>query len=219
VPALEAKEPLIQQELTPDYAARFAYLSFRHSQGNQWLQRQIVSFVHIIRPSWEVNESDVPAISIELNKLLQSYDIMREKGLHVSNTVATSPHGTDQAVSRIVYLMKNFLKIDDEPKPTIVETIAAEIIRADHYFLTKENGRNKTSPDIKVPLRDNFLSHAIRFGLNGNPTGLAEFDEMYRDVKAHISSGRLDQESQGKFDKVMEIYKTNHPEVAIMMQP
>jgi len=215
---LELEDPLIQQVLKPDYAACFIYHSFKHSQGNQWLQRQIVSYAHLIRPLWEVKESDARAISIALNQLLQSYDKMREKGLHVSNE-ATSPLGTSRAADQALYLMINFLKGENEPKPTIVEAITYGIIERDHYFFAKPNGRNKTSPDINSPSRDNWLSHAIHFGLNGNPTGLKEFDEMYRDARAYILSRKLDQESQGKFDKVLAIYTDKHPGVAINLQP
>ena len=217
--ALETKEPSIQEEeLTPEYAARYAYHSFRHSQGNQWLQKRIVDFTHSIRPSWKVDGSNLPVISEEFSKLLESFDRMKQQKLHAS-TEATSPYGTSRAADRILYLMEHFLKGESEPKEEIIKGIAGAIINQDHNFLTRENGRNKTDPDINIPLRDNWLSHAIHFGLNGTPTGLEEFNEMYSDVRDHILSGKLDQESQDKFEQVLKIYKDKHPGFEINMQP
>ncbi len=213
----------IKNILTPDYAARFAYHSFRHSQGNQWLQKQIVSYAHAIRPSWEVQQSDIPKISTALNTLLPSFEKMKQQGLHVS-TEATSYYGTSRATDRILGLMEHCLKGESEPKESelkgeIINDISKAIINQDHHFLIQKYGRNKIPPDINSPSRDDWLSHVVHFGLNGKPTGLKEFDEMYRDVRAHILSGRLDQESQKKFDEVLQIYKDKHSGVAINMQP
>ena len=213
--ALETKEPLIQQVLTPEYAARFAYHSFRHSQGGQFLEGNIVSYVHTIRRSWTFTEQDLPQALSEFNKLLLSYKKMQQKGLHLSGTNETNEYGTKRAVDRAFYLMQRFLKGAAEPKPTIVDSIASGIIQQDHLFLTRPLGRNKKNPDIRSPLRDNWLSHAVHFGLNNNPTGLAEIDEMYRDVRAHILRGQLDPKSQKKFDEVLQIYKDKHPGVVI----
>ncbi len=101
----------------------------------------------------------------------------------------------------------------------IVPELTRKILSRDQYYYDL-GGRPMRSvannADTPKPLEDKFLSHFCYYGLQGHPTGSAEFDKLFQEVR-NYALGVLQEEEQKPADihdsinQVITNYNIHHP--------
>ena len=92
------------------------------------------------------------------------------------------------------------------------------ILNRDNKYLVNRDGRFRIAdPDKKATFfEDKYLSLVCYFVLEGNPMGLADYDEMFRELVPFLTEplrGKLVDKNQ--FKGVVDIYLTYHPQSRI----
>lgn len=217
------RNPENAEKLTPRYASLVLFNSFRHSQGMPVLQRDIFSYIHIIRPTWKITREDKPKILEISQKMILSF-LFGTHGRKEGVTLHNSYPYKDRANTEIVYALADMedqfsyeAKSDPEKKRELVKKIADATTGKDLEFLSKENARNKIPNNSRRPFMDSWLSFIVHFGLNKNSTGVPELDEMYKDIREFIT--RPGAEISQELTEVLQFYRKKHPGVKINLNP
>lgn len=232
---IATKNPEMQNQLAPEYAARFLFHSFRHSQGYPSIQTHIFEYAHIIRPGWKIPKEEEKTILEISKKMILSF--IGQDGKHKTGIVLhqalPSTNQDGQIEGQLDEMRKAFSEqtnLYSDWKDIITAHIVRDIVVRDQDFLTKENGRERSPGHSEKPLMDPWQSFIVHFGLNRNPTGIAEFDEMYADVRKFIIthlSGKSSLEDNfidnddwiRNFKNVLRIYQEKHPGAKIDLSP
>jgi hypothetical protein len=221
------RNPENAEKLTPEYASLVFFNSFRHSQGIPIIQRDIFSYVHIIRPKWKISPEDKPKIlEISQNMILSflyGEEDKRKEGVILHDSYPPKNIAIVEIINRLGDMEDKF---NDKEKPTpekkreLIQKISESITSQDLDFLNRENGRER-NPDSKKPLMDPWLSFIVHFGLNKNSTEVPEFDEMYRDIRAFITrpGAEINQFWLNSFTETLNIYRKKHRGVKINLEP
>lgn len=220
-PELEARGTL-----TPEYAAHLLYHSFRHSQGSPNLQERIFNYVHFTRPEWRIAPKDKPTIRRLSGKLISKYlgEDNHKKGVMLHSPV--KDYDLDRNLDAgIDDMEKTFNGIHSfhREKGDLVSAITGDVIFHDLKFLELKTGRPRIPGSSEKPAMDPWLSFIVHFGLNRNPTGVTEFDEMYGEVRKVLFDPpveeRVYQDWSPSYQKVLEIYQEKHPGAPIDLNP
>lgn len=209
------------EKLTPRYASLVFFNSFRHSQGQTTIQKDIFSYLHIIRPEWKITQEDkAKTLEISQNMIfsfLYGKGHERKDGVTLHDSYPTKDRAGIDIIDQLGEMEEKFNdeeKSDQEKKRELIQKLAEDIADTDLYFM--EKGR-KRSPDRKSPPMDPWLSHIVHFALNKNFTGVPELDEMYKDIRAFIT--RPGAEINQKLTEILKIYRKKHPGVKINLNP
>ncbi len=207
-PQSEIKKPLEAQltGLTPDYAARILFQSYKHSQGLSGLQRDIFRYIHTIHPTWYMdNEQRKKVEELSEDRIIK----YRSSSLH-------SEADANDIKSVLVDMQSalNYGEDEGRGRGSLVKEVTRCIVERDYASLKLRNGRPRQLPNQNNPATDPWLSFLVYYGLNGNTTHLPELDRMYSDVEKFVTGEgleSLDKKTQAQFAVVMEIYKQKHP--------
>lgn len=217
-----SRNPENAEKLTPEYASRVFFNSFRHSQGIPNIQKSIFRYLHIIRPTWKITLEDKPKIlEISQNMILSFLygTDGRKEGVTLHDGYPNKDRVNTEIVHELAEMEEQFnyeAKSDPEKKSGLIQELADDITNQDLYFLNRENGRERNPPS-KKPSMDPWLSFIIHFGLNKNSTGVQELDEMYKDIREFIT--RPGAEINQKLTETLKIYRKKHPGVKINLDP
>lgn len=221
----EPKKPEIQQNLTPEYAALLFFHSFRHSQGIPALQTEIFKYVHLIRPAWRITSEDRPKIEEISTRKIDSFLGKQATTKHGVVAHRIISHSTEKVINVELEDMRDAFNGDyivipwiPGAKNRLVKQIAKYIITSDLDYCKRQYGRERNPSYSEKPLLDPWLSFVIHFGINKNSTNIAEFDQMYADIRKVILSGKvmnLKDRTQTKFAQLLEIYQQKHPNILI----
>ena len=190
-------------ELTPEYAARLIFWSFKLSQGNTELHREIFEYIHSIQPQWRITgemKDEIIQKSVEIsNKYL--------------NGSSASPHRVDQEKMRTeikgqLELLTQFLEKNtkyERPKEHILQVLQASFIERDFNFI--KNGR-KSSPD-------KYVSYICDYILKSKKTSIPEYDKMLADLKPLVIEDLKDTVEDPRFftslEKIVQEYNLANP--------
>lgn len=211
------------EKLTPRYASLVFFNSFRHSQGVLTMQRDIFSYVHIIRPKWKITLEDKPKILEISQNMIHSFlygTHGRKEGVSLHGSYPQKDRANTEMVHQLADMEEKFNdkeKSDPEKKRELIKKIADVITEKDLEFLSQEQGRNKIPHNSRRPLMDSWLSYIVHFALNKNSTGVPELDEMYKDIRAFIT--RPSAEINQNLTEILKIYRKKHPGVKINLNP
>lgn len=218
------RNPEHAEKLTPQYASLLLFHSFRHSQGVEEIQRDIFSYIHIIRPEWRITPEDKPGIFAGSKEMIHAFlygsGHGRKQGmaLHDSYPIQDIETVNIAIADALDHMEDRFDDKKSKPKKKreLIQIMSDSIINTDLHWLLEEDGRER-SPVSEKPKMDPWLSFIVHFGLNGNSTGVPELDEMYRDIRAFIvgSNVQINQE----LTEILKIYKRKHPGVKINLNP
>lgn len=216
----QLKTESLQETLTPEYAARFLFHSFRHSQGDSVLQSRIFSYAHLLRPDWTIDDGSRSKIREISQKMVFAF--LGGNGEGKKDVVVHTPSaiGDDAelgVMKELDYMEERF----DERAPNRDELstqITKLIIERDLKYLTRDGGRERAPASAQKPLLDPWLSFLVHFGLNRNPTGMVELDEMYKDVRVSVTKPSEERDLTG-FNDVLRIYQEKHPGTPIDLNP
>lgn len=214
--------------------------SFRFSQGLPALQREIFRYLHDIYPNSGIDDSTKNSITTEAMPTIRRFlKHTPEKAANINPApiilhsylfpdTPTNTTSIDDVDTKIEKEAKN--RIDDMQEifntdpgknPFSIHSIIRDIVARDFKFLYEKNGRPRNNPDQTYPMHDPWLSHLCHYGLNGNATGLPEFDQMFKDVNdclKNYGTSMLSWQTDSQLDHVMRIYNENHPQTPVKIK-
>ena len=103
------------------------------------------------------------------------------------------------------------------PREIMLRSVAIGLANSDHKYLVNRDGRFRIAdPDKKATFfEDKYLSLVCYFVLEGNPMGLADYDEMFRELVPFLTEplrGKLVDKNQ--FKGVVDIYSSLNDKIA-----
>lgn len=227
----EAPPILSSPEETPTaaYLENILFNTYYFSQGTSDLQKDIMQYIHKIRPTWSVSDE----IGSEVFSLNQ--DRIRRFLTHSQHSpVAAKPNHSvvhpaieketdipEETQTRVEQFkdIVNGNYDNRESVSNLLNRITIRIIKRDFHWLYEKNGRPRRHSNTTSPQTDPWLSHFFYYALEEHSTGIKEFDEMFRGVRntfttqgEHLFEGNRDFEME--FDLVSRIYNEKHPKEA-----
>lgn len=204
---------LLEDNLTADKATEIFYGSFRFSQGSPTLQRSMVQHIANKHPDWTMDNQLAEEVK---KRFLQK----AAKYLRVDSDINTKPlvHSNvgdlEALESETANRLAEFQEaINQVPGETDLYDITTTIIERDAKFLVDPNNYFPIGRPGERG-QGEFLSHLCHYVMNRQPTGIEEFDDLFRDVYEHIGDtvlSYLSPENDGKLTKVIEYYNRFHP--------
>ena len=183
---------LEKQKLTPDYAARLIFWSYKLSQGNTGLQKEIFEYLHDVHPEWQVtNEMKQPIFE-------KTFEIANK----YLNESSVSPHRLDAEkitedlkgqIELLVQFLEKNLKYE-RPKEHVLKGLKKSFIDSDFYFLEKER---KSSPK-------KYKSYICDYILGHYKTSIPEYDKMLGELRPLILEDLKDTVTDSRFDNQLE---------------
>ena len=238
--SLRPTNPETQDSLSVAHGADLFFTSYYFSQGLPGLQLNIFRYLHLIRPAWRIADEEKPVIRRQaLAKVFQHLQHAQGEQPPGGKVTHASYRETDiySDVSGNLDEMKNILdgaednNPDFQQKDYVISQLAYWVYTRDFetLFEEKENEKKEVigvsekgrprhgiNPNAPYGFGDPWLSHAIYYGVLGNPTPMGEFDEMFRDIGEYIKSGKLfqdlDRVDDVRFATVDELYWRKHPQ-------
>lgn len=223
----EAPPILSSPEETPTaaYLTNVFFNTFYFSQGFPQLQREITGAIHTNHPEWQISVEAATQILNAVTSRIHGFLTHAENAPHQrENSTVVHPDLGEKKIEvettdRFTEF-KGILNGDYDtrsPRYGSIPAIAKAMIQQDFAFLSRENGRTRKNIPTKSPQTDPWLSHMCYYVLEGNSTGIVEFDEVFAAVREFMltSSNRLfagNYELDAQYDKVLQIYQEKHPE-------
>jgi hypothetical protein len=205
---------LFQQPLTVSYARRVLFLSYRFSQQNRGLQRSIFRYLHTIRPEWKIPDKDFKveladsAIKQFTNYVIPKHDVQMHpvNGKHTQSGKRINEQDVYVSVNQEVTSMEQVFNDIEPDNPNssegiewqlglhlrsaqqLLPSIVSRMLNSDYYFLVEEGGRDRAGIPSTTPQADPWSSYVIDYGIQKYPTGLAEYDQLFSDIRSYIVS-------------------------------
>lgn len=220
----EAPTFLEATDLSAVYAARLLFISFRFSQGQLNIQRDIFHYLSEIRPSWRITNDFRREIKAAVEGPIRKFlghdvDEKTDINIPINHTGdIVFPAIEEQINKQLQKMQRAFNKPSRQslPIPKSIPRITRGIIEIDHmYFASFPNGRERRLKDVSMhnSYSDPYLSHFCYFGLEGHSTGMSEYDQMFGDMKNFykqmigVPGYRKDVELTRK---LIELYSSKH---------
>jgi hypothetical protein len=196
----------VQAECSVQDVVKILIGSFRFSQGDNLLQRSLLSLVawnNRGRISSDIIEAAFPIARDAANK------IIRNSQLH------TATGDSSAQVSEFTNYFKNCLG----GSPPDLSLVTRSVISRDYKFVVIRGGRNRSGGDRVTPANDPHLSHFINYGLLGNSTGITEYDEIFKQIADTYKEQRAEIDlacstNSTYISELIDTYIIHHPEQA-----
>ncbi len=222
-PPPEVKGPEI---LTPEKATRLLFRLFYVSQGNPYLLRYAMAWVHNRYPNYKIAEE-------QINDLLTQFTPKAHSYLHSSpgtpsRHVAVGPNEEGFTVHQGVTDLARILNANEEwtvkklveggllppnlnvkkiINKSLIENLARIAIARDHHFLITLGGRPTG--------QDKFFSQVCGHALLEQPSGIAETDALFEAVgecvNVQISNGDWNRHFFPNLYAMVDKYNQEHP--------
>lgn len=209
--------------------SNLAYFSFKFSQGNNYLQKEIFEYLHILHPQLRIDDAKKQLISERTKKMVDKYLTHAPETAHGMNPkpkifhVSLSqgkPFASEKEMEKIKEeeLQKRMDQMQEAFNSTTtvqISSITIRIIDNDFLNLYERGGlKDRSHPKTDNSANDPWASHICHYALNGNPTGIEEFNRMFQDVNNFLrtqGTSNLSRETDSKLDNVIRIYNEKHP--------
>lgn len=212
------------KNLTPEYAARVLFLSYKYSQGDPQTQKFIFQYLHSTRPEWKIKDEEFKqkifdkALASIKKYVPTDRNPTGPKAFHktVPDFHEPSRKVIEEDIKNQINFMQTFFADVTNSNPlALAEVLSSQIIARDEKFLLKGRSRVRSGTDPTTPSGDPYGSHIIDYVLKGSPTGLAEFDRMFSDIKKFVI-GPHDVNSSWSgtsrtLDEIIDFYNEKHP--------
>ncbi|MES2315357.1 MAG: hypothetical protein V4486_01325 [Patescibacteria group bacterium] len=171
--------------LTPEEAAKLLFLTFRFSQGDEKLQRNIMLWIHDVFPKYRIRNETHGQLDDLATNMATKYIFKSPTPRHVPN-INDGVKGFQEKDIReqITVWSTSFESILDGDNNDylrtneILDNITYSLLLRDHKYLVERGGR----PNQNKKMESQVISHA----LNHRPTGSPEFDLMFSKISENI---------------------------------
>lgn len=174
-----------ENSFTTEIAISMLIHSFKHSQGDPYLQSLIFEYIHTKHPSWKIDDQDKFKNESQrvIHEFLGSHIPKRHKNISATDIDEALILERQEFISE---LLKDKYKNDQVP------IIMEKIINRDHHFIITRGGRPRLTDNIKRddPYTNPFTSYFCYFGVDEHSTGNKLFDDIY-DKSVRLLNDRL----------------------------
>jgi hypothetical protein len=127
----------------------------------------------------------------------------------------------DNAIDKNLKIMQTIFDEETEDSEILLPKLSTSIFKRDyHYLVDPGKGRLKTptTEDDRSFFNDPWSSFFVEFVMRGRKTGIPEFNEMYRDVRAYIERQHREKTEEWvmnmepKFTEIIKSHNNHHPE-------
>ncbi len=218
-----------EQELTLAKAKSLLFFSFYFSQGNEGLHEAIFRWLHARYPHYILDEEaenklyhmTLPA----MQKVVPTYFVAPpEEELASGSYHQTHLHSDARdSLKKEIHNMGTLLngpQADAHALAPIIVTMIKKIIHSDYrYIVASATGRRRTEHDPKVPMKDKYLSHFCKYLVEGDSTGVTEYDAMFLEMREFIQKnyqdlfsveGTENREQTEELFRVVKMYRDTH---------
>ncbi len=193
------------ERLSVDHAAMLIFLSFRFSQGSGGTQDAILEWLHLAFPSYRLSQENIENVSNKIVEMSKKY-ILNNLKRHTTNNDPGGRPVTEDYIKKEVsdYVNSFFVTLEGGvdnhlTRQQSLEKILTRIIERDYYYLIGQKGRPNGGMD----------SQFVTYGIQRKPTGLAEYDQMFRDMYNLVESERETHDHSGNtqvpYEKIKKI--------------
>jgi hypothetical protein len=179
--------------LTLGIALQVMVMGFFLSQGDPHLQHCLYRYLHAICPDWRVSEE----MKIALQRQIQPVRTISEQGMH---TTAYDPQdiiNNLEAETNAMQLIFNGPGLLHSALGPLIGEIITGIVVRDYKYLVEDGARPRGEEHhlhhllqhtaFYNPMKDPYLSHFCYFGVLGKGTGMPEFNQMFDEIRQHIT--------------------------------
>jgi hypothetical protein len=210
--------------LTLGIALQVMVMGFFLSQGDPYLQHCLYRYLHAVCPDWRVSEE----MKIALQRQIQPVRKITEQGMH---TTAYDPQdiiNNLEAETNAMQLIFNGPGLLHSAIGPLIGEILTAIVARDYKYLVEDGARPKGEEhylhhllqytSLYNPMKDPYLSHFCYFGILGKGTGIPEFNQMFDEIRQHVTGGSalfenlllLQSSLARKLPLVIEAYNRKH---------
>jgi hypothetical protein len=167
--------------LSVSHAQNILFRSFLLSQGDGGLQRGLLRYLAMTHPTWRLArqaEQDLAPATIRACTRFLAGNWHREM---------TAPL-IEKEVCEYSEEFSDALKEDPrKERPLLLGELMTDIVKRDYYYLVAKDGRPRPraiagSARTGATPRAAYFSHFCHYGLLHQPTGAAEFDELFAEI-------------------------------------
>jgi len=201
--------------VTPEYAGRALFLSFRFSQGEVPLQHLMFKYLHTVRPELGNDDSQF------------STAVFRSAKNLVTRTVSDPDKHAVGWEDKVNYELSRMYKKMRQPnnkegndeentRETLIPNITNLMLDKDLEYVAK--GRSRSGTSNTKPQADPHSSFIIDYGFRGIHTGVAEYDQMFNEIREFIQKQKEEETKLwkdnlgSKFTNLVNVYNEHHPE-------
>ena len=233
----ERAEEIPQDELTAEYAAKLLFHSFRFSQGSPGTQRLLFQFIHELHPDWRINVDMNEAVLARANNLVNNYMFKKggsnRRSVHALKTgfqdgqnKNISKSDTRESIQDMLTIMadnlESYIPKDEDNIPKLAHAIMLDIAESDGDYLLRDSNRRPhvlaSDGNKKSPFTDPWFSFICFYALEGNTTGISEFDELFAEISKVIRSAKAGDPSNNLIRHIIDIYAKRHPDIKIALE-
>ena len=219
-----------RRELDSEHATRLLFKSFYFSQGGTPLQEAIFSWLHTRYPEYRITD--------QMKDLIEKSILPRVRAV-----VSANPEDTKGAIlhpvpefqgirsnleSEIRTQLDSMQEIFERPVERYaydpLHVVTQNLINRDARYLIRKGSRPRGgTKNMKAPEGDPFLSHLCHYGLNGQPTGVAEYDRMFQEIDSFVREGIRSGvwkrgEGWTELFAVVDKYNETHPDSRVSVE-
>ncbi len=203
---------VVAETLTKDHALELFHHSFTFSQGNPFLQNSLLQYISNEHPAWRMTDEVFQQVRNDMIKKATAYLSFTQIN---GSPIVAHPNYSGEIEEEITDRLSEWKDILNSPRlPVDIREITKTIIERDFKFLIDEQsgipiGRPRTHE------RNRFLSHICHYAWKGTPTGSAEYDELFKDIRNLVDRGGLvdlDWDEDARLTKVIDCYNSLHPD-------
>jgi hypothetical protein len=204
-------------DLTLQKAVKIFIGSFKYSRGSSSLQKRLFSYLKIQNPNWSISNDLLQRLKTEVRAPIEN--IVNPRKLQVSDVhFSVQEHEIEKTIEQeLQSMVRKFdfkqTDYDYRSKEEYLQGMVISMVDRDRHFLDSEKPQFTRDPN---------LSYVCFYAIEGNKTGIEEFDEVYKDVANFIKTGckfnkDTISELQIKIFKdnlkyIMDNYKLTHPD-------
>jgi len=199
----ENESPKIpENDFDVEYGLQLYLKSFKHSQGDPYLQDHILYYYAELHPGWRITDDQVKEI----------YSKAKGPALSINNVndpKKLRPHITknegDVEYELTTHLRSFQQALSDRPHHLSTEERMKYITREflERELLYMDRGR----PNRKGTSADPYFSYYQHYIVEKNPTGHVELDKMYQEIGKYLK-----QDNKDLVQMLEDKYKERHPD-------
>ncbi len=167
----------LSSSLTIERAAKLFIASFEHSQGNQTAQWILFEQISQTHPEYALSEKDRSEL---IRRVTKPIDNILQPNKHTNVDSEKMKKVLEKEIDNMIDCLSKKPKLPNIESFSISDLLE-ELIVQEYGFLCVKGGRPRE--------KDKYFSYICHYALEGNKTGIKEFDEIYEEIGKFIQSG------------------------------
>ncbi len=202
-------------------AKQIVFRTFLLAQGNAAIQARLFEYVALCQPSWRIAEETLSDLTFQA---VVAFNRFFAQGWH-QQTRATTPHLIEEEVGEAVLALQYALDHRLAERELLLSELWVDIVRRDHFFLVTKEGRPRSkSPHVAASPAAPYFSHLCQYGFGQIPVGLAEFDQLFREITRALQEhtaifrrGMAQPDVPEQLTQVIAVHNLHYPDALVVL--